>query len=204
MSRVNLSYVEDGDTTSAALANALYTDIDAASDDIDQNNTRTEWVSRKHMTDNLVLYHVGNDSATPGPITLTTYTAIADESMTWILNQGDVLRMHASIEGGEHTVVDQANDDFFFSFYWTRNDGGGDVTEAVGPEHHNSFLSKPGGGGTEQQYNYQKHSFSYVYIHTSATPRTIKLVDVRCRVQDTDNTFDVDRGHFAVMHIRRG
>lgn len=203
MSTVDSNYIEEGDTSSVTIVNTIYTDIETASEDIDDENTRTEWVSLKHMTDNVVLIASEPDFPNPVSLTSTTYVAITSDVVAYTLEQGDVLRLHANIGTEENGVGDSTVDDYWFAFFWTRDDGGGPVTEQIGPDHCYSLCSTDEAGG-HQQYNYQRHGFSYVYIHTSVTPRDITALEVHGKVENATNTVSIERGDCVYLHIRGG
>jgi len=202
MSTVDSDYIEEGDVSSVTDMNAVYTAIETASLNIDGENTRSEWVSLKHLNDNVVLVDGDNDGVSITTITSTTYVASGTEVVSYTLEAGDVLRFHSNIASGENVVAAPTAQNYWFAFYWTRDDGSGPVTEQIGPDHCYSFLSR-NSGGASQQYNYQRHGFSYVYIHTGAT-RTITMLGVYAKVEDATNELHVITGHSAFLHIRGG
>lgn len=214
MSQVNITAVKPGDLTSVTTTNAAYTNIATASKDLDSDNTQSEWLTRRHMTDDLVAPYTSivTTTNTGGTYSSETYTAVTHGTAleltpsSMVLNYGDVLRIQGNIRSGASSYSAGQSDDYAFTFYWTRNDGGGAVTEKVTNcmDYWYGISSRDGGSGVKSTFNYQRHGFSHLYVHLSTTPRTITSIKMMVKVHDNTGitSLSLTQGLIMAIHTR--
>lgn len=214
MSQVTNTVVQPGDLTSAAAAQAVHTAIATASANIDSDNTQSEWVSRRHLSNDLIVPYTAiiTTTNTGGTYNSQTYTAVTHGTAleltpsSMVLQYGDVLRICGNIRSGQSSYSAGQSDDYAFGFYWARNDGGGAVTEQVtnSMDYWYGISSRDSGSGTKQTYYYQRHGFSHLYVHLSATPRTITSIKMMVKVHDNTGitSLALREGLLMAVHTR--
>lgn len=185
MSQVTTLYTykaKVGETISSANANNLYSNINTASTSIDETNTRTESISRRHLYDlsDLPLnQHVTfgfiedvNQYAATGAYSSTTYVDINHGTLCSItapapftLRPNEAIRMQFSVNvesavKGTDVGLDNAleTNNYYFRFFININ---GSLT-AVSPEYGYSLLAdaEPSGQGWAPAASETNLSFS--------------------------------------------
>jgi hypothetical protein len=208
-------YKDDEQLTSSTDENAVYSAIETASQNIDASNTRTEWVTTKHLYGEYHLLNGDRKSIDTGSAAYasTSYTLISHGGNSLsitpanplILRQGDVLRLHSNVHCGEFTLNPVTNNSiFYFTFYWTYDDGGGPITAQIGQDFRNSGQTNGTAADSSayQDYFYRRHGFSWTYIHTSATPRTVTSLQSRFRWNSAGNSMTLREGVIISLHTR--
>lgn len=185
MSQVTTIYsykAKTGETISSANANALYSAINTASTSIDENNTRTESISRRHLYDlsdlplnqHVTFGFIGdvNQSAATGNYNSTTYVDINHGVLCqltapapYTLRPNEAIRLQFSVNVEAATKGTDVGADFaletnnyYFRFFI--NIGG--VLTAVSPEYGYSLLAdaEPSGAGWAPSQSENNGSFS--------------------------------------------
>lgn len=208
-------YKEDEEITSSANENAIYSDIAAASNAIDDENTHTEWVTIKHLYDKYHLLNGDKKSIDTGSAAYasTSYTLVSHGASnlsitpgsSLVLNKGDILRLHSNVHCGEYTLNPLINTNlYYFTFYWTYNDGGGPVTAQLSHDFRYSASTNgiAGDSSAYTDYFYRRNGFSWVYIHNSSTPRTVTNVSTMFRWNTAGNSMTLREGIIISLHTR--
>jgi hypothetical protein len=214
MAQITTTTVQPGETTSASAVNAIYTNIATASTDLDSDNTQSEWVSRRHLTNDLVAPYTSIVTTTNigGAYSSETFTAVTHGTpleltpSSMVLQYGDVLRICGNIRSGESSYSAGASDDYAFGFYWTYDDGSGATTAQVtnSMDYWYGISSRDAGSGGKQTYHYQRHGFSHLYIHLSAVPRTVSSIKMMVKVHDNTGitSLALRQGLLMAIHTR--
>ena len=153
-----------GETISPAKANAIYNEIAASSAIIDNSNTRSDSISRRHLVDlseQLTGLHptfhqiqTTFQANTDGSYNSTSYVDVShgggmiiNFAVPVVLRPGEALRMQASLNMTECTLgaevgpgdVKLANQYYFFKFFGDPNG----VSTALSPDYGYSMSSLP-------------------------------------------------------------
>lgn len=195
-----------GDPMVAADANGDFTNFQAYSAILDQDNTRTEWCSRGHLGGGSNFINMSfsqiTDSDTTMVVNSTTFNVVALAPNFRItyggfpLKPGETLRMHFDINvveatyGNGGTVLPTLDSDCYqFRFYY--RDATSGLVNPIGPTSTYSTTNKSdhipsGGGGSPSPVNRigQRVNHSYAWINTTGADINIDWLEIRVRVCD--------------------
>jgi hypothetical protein len=221
---VSVDTYEGGDAMVAADVNADYAAIAAETAALDDENTRSEWCSREHIsqagnaTFNLNFAQV-EDSNTTQVINSTTFTQVnllPAFRITYgglVVQPGEVLRCHFDINVVAATILNpaatarflanDASDCYQFRFFF-RNFVSG-VVAGFGPTATYSTTNK---GVVNPPQNLaiierigQRCSLHNCFLNATAAPISFDWIEVRARVCDTTylSAISIQEGTFQVF-----
>ena len=207
MSTVSIDTYEAGDLISAAAINTDFTSIATVSQDLDQENTRTEWCSRFHLKKAGAPYINTNfaqveDSDTIQTINTNVFTQvnlnpafrITYTNLTVL--PGEVVRLHFDVNvvdpvipnNASSTLTDITDDCYQFRFYY--RDANSGLINPIGctstystsnKSDHNSSGTGGGNPGTQNRFC-QRVNHSFCWINTTGANIVIDWIEVRCRL----------------------
>lgn len=222
---VSVDTYEGGDALIAADANAAYTAIAAETAVLDDENTRSEWCSRQHIsqagnaTFNLNFAQV-EDSNTTQVINTNVFTqvnlvpAFRIAYGGLVLQPGEVLRCHFDINVVAATILNPAdtpaylaNDDsdcYQFRFFFRNFISG--VEAGFGPTATYSTTNKgttvpPSTGLQSIKRIGQRCSLHNCFLNATGLSINFDWIEVRARVCDTAylSAFSIKEGTFQVF-----
>lgn len=215
MSTISKTQYVEGQTPTAAQLNAPYDAL--ASSTINDDNTASGWITRKHMVSSPNINSIAfyeNPTTSQTTYNNTSYTTItqggnpAEITMSVFPEQYEVMRFHACGLTGKHTVSTDYDGSlgspnvakpgyYAFSLLLTYNDGGGDLTQVLG-EWGYGFTARghvtEQSSGTADPINWQTFQFS-AYLRYNGAPgaREYKKVELQVKVFDASNSVAITR-----------
>lgn len=207
MPTVSIDTYEAGDLINATAINSDFTAIATATNDLDQENTRTEWCSRFHLKKLGTPYINTNfaqveDSNTIQTINTNVFTqvnlnpAFRIQYFNLPLGPGETMRLHFDINvvdpvipnNADVTLTDISDDCYQFRFYYRDatsgliNPIGCTSTYSTSNKSDHSSAGSGGGSPTPQNRFCQRVNHSFCWINTSGANIDIDWIEVRCRL----------------------
>jgi len=210
MPTVPITTVSAGDPIVAGDLNADYASVAAASNTLDDTNTRTEWVSRRHVTvANTPVFNrnfnIVEEAISTGSVNSTVWTQVVIGATPFrvtfgtpvVLEPGQVLRAHFDCNV-DNTILPAPPDFelpapgdadcYQFAFYWFT---GGSATR-VGclstysvydlTDHVSAGANPFNSQITDRQRKRQRVNHTLCYINTTNADITIDWIEVRARL----------------------
>lgn len=205
-----LQYQKEGTLCTAATINGTLNGIAAETAALSSANIRTGTIARPHIVSGTVTkaFDSRENSAASGTYNLVAYTTISHgggmiiNPVGLVLNQGDVLRLQASMLITDY-VLDQGTVDegkYNFQFWWTYADGGGPTTAAIDSFtwRNGSLIRNSAEPASKSAFKNIRRGMSYIYLHNSATARTVTSLMVRVSLP-TGDTITIQHFNFFYM-----
>lgn len=205
MPTIPITTYEAGDPLVAADVNGDFTNFQAYSAILDDENTRTEWCSRYHMDSigtNFINANFADiqDSDSTMVVNSTVFSVVAlapNFRISYLglpLAPGETLRMHFDINvidatfGQGGAVLGNIDDDCYqFRFYYRDSVSG--LVQPIGDTSTYSTSNKTdhipaGGGGSPTPVNRigQRVNHSYCWINTTGATINIDWIEIRVRL----------------------
>lgn len=208
MPTIPITTYQAGDPIVAADVNGDFTNFQAYSAILDDDNTRTEWCSRYHMDNIGTNFITANfaqleDSDTTMVVNTNVFSVVAlvpNFRISYLglpLEPGETMRMHfdvnvvnAVIPNNAPTILTDIDSDCYqFRFYYRDSVSG--LVQPIGDTSTYSLSNKTdhtpaGGGGLPSPVNRigQRVNHSYAWINTTGAPISIDWIEIRVRVVD--------------------
>lgn len=207
MSRLRLAHVKPGNVTSATDINNFINDFTIASGEVKGTNLRKEAISTTQLATggSLISYdgYLSDADGTPhdiNSIALTTIdTGIAADisGIGTTINEGDVIRLRASVLTGIPTVGAPTLDTFYFSFLATNTTGLSNIN--LGPAFRYSMQGhKESTINPSSTITWNTHVIVWDEIWDT-TSFSLNRIRLQAAVQNASNTIPIIRWNLLVQ-----
>lgn len=206
MPTIPITTYEAGDAIVAADANGDFSNFQAYSAILDDENTRTEWCSRYHMDNIGTNFINGNfaqieDSDSTMVVNSTVFNVVAlapNFRISYLglaVQPGETMRMHFDVnvvnavipQNASRTLTDIDADCYQFRFYYRDSVSGlvfpiGDTSTYSTSNKSDHALVGAGGYPTPVDRIGQRVNHSYCWINTTGAPINIDWIEIRVRL----------------------
>lgn len=203
MSTIKLTRVEEGEKTSAATTNNNFSAFQTLSTQLEGENLGAGALGRQHFqtigaVHNYWMQKENEGYSGPYAYSNTTWTKVTHGNPLSItpnktLEKGDVIQLGASIMVETAAFAAGTAGDYEFCFYWNTGSG---LVPIDSMTYSYAYLTRTSGLGAENQYNYRRHNFELIYIHTAATTPTVSELAVMVRVGATGSSITINQTNF--------
>lgn len=228
MSTVSIDTYAAGDTISASALNTDFTDIQTATGQLDDLNTRTEWCSRRHIDEpNAVKtfnkdFNLIENSANTQVVVSTSFIQVALGATQFrytpgspiVLEPGQVLRAHFDVnidavvpDATFDNYVPENEDCYQFAFFYQDASlqvnrigciSSYSITEIP---HHDPGTGLVASSASARQRYRQRCNLTLCHINTSGVNETFNYIEARVRVVDLAwiDSITLKEGTFTVF-----